>query len=424
MPRKSTRGAQGAGTIRKKTVTRNGKPYTYWEGRVTTGHDPGTGKQVQRSFTGKTQKEVREKMQAAAVELTAGTYTEPSKMTLGQWLDVWTAEYMGDKKYLTVKHYKAQVREHIKPTLGAVKLSQLSPHMIQGFYNDLLENGRTVPKRDADGKIIKKDGKAATEQVPLSAKSVRNIHGILTKALSVAVGVGYLRMNPADRVTLPKVQRREICPLTDEQVKAFLQAADGDEYGTVLKVILFTGLREAEATGLTWDCVDFKAGTVKVCKQLQKRPLADGGATFAPLKNDKTRTLKPAPFVMGLLKHRQAEQIAQRLRAGGAWEGWSDLKEQKTALVFTTATGQNIQPQTLYNHYKKLAAQIGAPDSRVHDLRHTFAVLSLQNGDDVKTVQGNLGHATAAFTLDVYGHVSERMKDDSAARMEAYISGL
>ena len=60
----------------------------------------------------------------------------------------------------------------------------------------------------------------------------------------------------------------------------------------------------------------------------------------------------------------------------------------------------------------------------MHDLRHTFAVLSLQNGDDVKTVQGNLGHATAAFTLDVYGHVSERMKEDSAARMEAFIEGL
>ena len=92
--------------------------------------------------------------------------------------------------------------------------------------------------------------------------------------------------------------------------------------------------------------------------------------------------------------------------------------------MFTTATGDHLSPQTVYLHYKRLAAQIGAPESRVHDLRHTFAVLSLQNGDDVKTVQGNLGHATASFTLDVYGHVSERMKEDSAARMEAYIKAL
>ena len=314
MPRKATRSAQGGGTIRKKTVTRRGRPYTYWEGRATVGYDPGTGKQIQRSFTGKTQKEVIAKLQEANLQISAGDYFEPSKMTLAQWLDVWVADYMGDKKYLTVKHYRAQVKEHIKPALGAVKLSQLSPHMIQAFYNDLLKRGRTVPKRDASGKIIKKDGKTVTEQAPMSAKSVRNIHGILTKALSVAVNVGYLKANPADRVTLPKVQRREIHPLTDEQIKELLRVADGDEYGLVLKVILFTGLREAEATGLTWDCVDFKAGTVKVCKQLQKRPLADGGATFAPLKNDKTRILKPAPFVMGLLKRRHTEQIRQRVR--------------------------------------------------------------------------------------------------------------
>lgn len=230
--------------------------------------------------------------------------------------------------------------------------------------------------------------------------------------------------NPASRVTLPKVEKKEIRPLSDEQVKAFLTVSAGDEYEIILKTILFTGLREAEATGLTWDCIDFKAGTIKVCKQLQKRPQQDGGFTFAPLKNNKTRIIKPAPFVLSLLERRRREQVEQRFRAGELWTGWSNAEERKTALVFTTATGGNLSPQTVYNHYKKLARKIGAPDSRVHDLRHTFAVLSLQNGDDVKTVQGNLGHATAAFTLDVYGHVSERMKEDSAARMEAYIAGL
>ena len=258
----------------------------------------------------------------------------------------------------------------------------------------------------------------------MAPKSVRNIHGILTKCLSTAVSVEYIRDNPASRVTLPRVEKKEIHPLTDEQVKDFLRVSAGDEYETLLKVILFTGLRESEAIGLTWDCVDFKAGTVKVCKQLQKRPLSDGGFTFAPLKNDKTRTLRPAPFVLELLERRKREQAEQRLKAGELWVGWQTTDQQKSALVFTTATGSNLSPQTVYNHYKKLASQIGAPDSRVHDLRHTFAVLSLQNGDDVKTVQGNLGHATAAFTLDVYGHVSERMKEDSAARMQEYISNL
>lgn len=134
--------------------------------------------------------------------------------------------------------------------------------------------------------------------------------------------------------------------------------------------------------------------------------------------------MKPAASVMDLLVRRRAEQAEQRLKAGESWQGWADNEGMKSALVFTTAIGSHVSPQTVYLHYKKLAAQIGAPDSRVHDLRHTFAVLSLQNGDDMKTVQGNLGHATAAFTLDVYGHVSEKMKEDSAARMEGYIKGI
>ena len=392
MARKSTRAAQGGGTIRQR-------PDGRWEARFTVGRDPGTGKQIQRSVYGSTQKEVRQKLAQAVAALDNGDYFEPSKMTLARWVEIWLEEYTGDKKYLTVKHYKAQCRAHIVPSLGAVKLSELTTPQIQAFYNHLQREG-------------------------LASKSVRNIHGILTKCLSTAVQVGYLRNNPASAVTLPKVVKKDIQPLTDEQVRDFLRVSAADEYEILLKVILFTGLRESEAIGLTWDCIDFKAGTVTICKQLQKRPLSDGGFTFAPLKNGKTRIIKPAASVIALLSRRWKEQTEQRLRAGEAWQGWQSAEERKAALVFTTLTGTNLSPQTVYNHYKKLSAQIGAPDSRVHDLRHTFAVLSLQNGDSVKTVQGNLGHATAAFTLDVYGHVSEKMKEDSAARMEGYIQGI
>lgn len=126
----NTKNAKGSGTIRKRSDGR-------WEARLTTGYDPGTGRQIQRSFSGKTQKEVREKVQAAAVEVNAGTYKEPSKMTLGEWLDIWQEEYLGDIKPFTVASYKTQIRNHIKPALGAVKLDALSPHSIQKFYNDL-----------------------------------------------------------------------------------------------------------------------------------------------------------------------------------------------------------------------------------------------------------------------------------------------
>ena len=418
------RNANGMGSLKKKTVIKNGKQYEYWEGLATIGYDPGTGKQIQKSITGKTQKEVRQKLSKIMTEVDEGIYQPPSKLTLAEWLDIWTDEYMGDKKYLTVKTYKTQIESHIKPGLGAVKLSQLVPHMIQKFYNDLLSGGQSIPKRDKSGKIVKRNGTTVYECAPLSAKTVRNIHGVLMKALSTAVSIEYLRSNPAERVTLPRVEKMEIHPLTDEQVKDFLRVSSSDNCGMILTVILFTGLRESEAIGLTWDCVDFKKGTVKICKQLQKRRSEDGGMTFAPLKNDKARILKPAPFVMDLLSREWNRQAELRLRAGKQWKGWQSKEDRKAALVFTTADGSYISQTSLRYHFKKIVKEMGVPSCRVHDLRHTFAVLSLQNGDDIKTVQDSLGHATAAFTLDVYGHVSERMKDESSARMQAYIDSI
>jgi len=182
-------------------------------------------------------------------------------MTLSQWLDTWLNEYSGDKKYLTVKGYKAQCSKHIKP-------------------------------------------------------------------------------------------------LTDEQVAALLKVADNDlEYGSIIKLTVLTGLRECEALGLTWDCVDFEKGCITVNKQLQKLPRSAGGFAFAPLKNDKVRVIKPAPFVIDLLKTRYCEQAAQRLSAAEAWTGWQNEKERRNYLVFTTLTGAHLGPNTFYNHFKKLAAQ-------------------------------------------------------------------
>ena len=381
---KGTRAASGAGSIRKVEKVKNGKKYTYWEARATVGTDPGTGKQIQRTFSGKTQKEVREKMQAAAAAVNTGDYFEPSKMTVGAWLDLWLKDYTGDKKYLTVKHYTAQIETHIRPALGAVKLGKLTTPQIQGFYNELGRTGHKIEKKD------KKTGKVTVTFEPLSTKSVRNIHGILTKVLHTAVAVGYIKNNPADRVTLPRVEKKEIHPLDDEQVAAFFKAAGDDEYRYLLRLIPFTGLREAEAMGLTWDCVDFDAGTLKINKQLVKRPNSAGGFTLAETKNSKIRIVKPAPSVMQLLKEREREQIEQRFKAGELWEGWKNEKERKTALVFTTSTGSNLSPQTVYNHCKKVLERIGAGDRCVHDLRHPYVKHTTNMRNPTNTSEGGI----------------------------------
>lgn len=416
MPRKSTRAAQGSGTIRKKTVTRSGKQYAYWEARVTTGRDPGTGKQIQRSFSGKTQKEVREKMQAAAVAVDQGTYQDPSSLTVGEWMDTWIREYLGDVKPHTVASYKGQAKNHIKPAIGSVKLQALTAPQIQKFYNGLKKDGMRVPKRDKDGKPVKKEGKAVYEAVPMSAKSIKNIHGVLHKALQQAVECGYIRFNPADACKLPRVEKKELHPLDEREITAFLGEIKGHRFETLYTVTLFTGMREGEALGLKWDRVDFQRGTILIDQQLHHEKGAGGQYSFASLKNDKSRIITPAPWVMELLKHHKATQAEQRLRAGSLWEN--------SGLVFTDEQGNHLKEFTVYRRFKEAAAAIGRPDARFHDLRHSYAVAAIRAGDDIKTVQGNLGHATAAFTLDVYGHVTDQMKQASAQRMETFIKDV
>ena len=126
MAKTSGRRAQGTGSIYKKTVTRKGQEYTYWEAQVTIGADPGSGKQIRKTFTGKTQKEVREKMQAAAVAVQDGDFFEPARMTVSEWLDLWLKEYSADWKYKTKEKYEVVCRVHLKPALGATKLSKLT----------------------------------------------------------------------------------------------------------------------------------------------------------------------------------------------------------------------------------------------------------------------------------------------------------
>mgnify|MGYP004647564293 FL=1 len=361
---------------------------------MTVGRDSGTGKQIQKSFSGKTQKEVREKMQSVAVAVNEKTYIEPSKLTLGQWLDVWEAEYLGDIKPLTLASYKRTVKNHIKPALGAIKLQALSAHEIQGMYNAAQRGDK-----------------------PLAPKTIKNLHGVTHKALQQAVELGYIKFNPADACKLPRAEKRDIKPLDEQQIKAFLQVISGHKFEYLYLVTLFTGMREGEVLGLTWDCVDFKAGTVLINKQLIKNRDEAGKFELTSTKNGKSRKIAPAPFVMRILKDQQQKQLEERFRAQSAWcNEWN--------LVFTDELGGHLSAVTVYNNFKRLAKQAGFPEARFHDLRHSYAVAALQSGDDIKTVQENLGHHAAAFTLDVYGHVTERMKEDSAARMEAFINGV
>ena len=320
------KGANGAGSIRKITTTRNGKEYTYWQGRYTEGYDACTGKQIQRSITGKTQKEVAQKLRQITAEIDAKTYVAPCKLSVAEWMAVWAQDYLVGIKASTAYLYKRTIELYIEPHLGHIRLDTLNAHTVQHFYNELAKPS----KPDA---------------APLSAKSIKNIHGVLHKALQQAVLLNYIRYNPTTACVLPKIVKKEIHPLTDQQTAQLLNLLKGSKYEIPLTVDLFTGLREGELLGLIWDCVDFEKGTILVNKQLRRSQRKGGTYYFSPPKNNKSRTITPAPYVMKLLQAQKVQQARQRLMAGPAWED--------SGLVFTNEFGRYISYRAIFDSFKR-----------------------------------------------------------------------
>lgn len=314
-------------------------------------------------------------------------------MTVGQWLDIWMEQYLSDVKLLSREMYRSVVRTHLKPAFGKMKMEAVTPTDIQRLYNALQQ-----------------------QEKPLCPKSIKNIHGVLHKALEQAVEVGYLRSNPSDPCRLPRIEKKDIKPLDDVAIKAFMQAVQGHRFEFVYLVTLFTGMRQGEVLGLTWANVDFQNGTMLIGQQLQNKRDGTGEYILLSPKNGKARRITPAPFVMDILRQQKARQDDWKQAAGEVWED--------SGLVFTNELGEHLATKTVYKAFKKVAAQIGYPKARFHDLRHSYAVAAIQSGDDIKTVQENLGHHTAAFTLDVYGHVTQQMRQASAERMQSFITSL
>ena len=375
------RRANGEGSIRKRN---DGS----WEARILI-----NGKS--RSIYGRTQSDVRKKLTEVRNDLDNDEYLEPNDTTLKEWLELWQDEYLEDVKQSTADRYKSCIRIHIIPALGETRLMDLRASTIQKFLNQC---------KKVDG---------------LSEKSVKNIRLVLHKALEQAIEDEQIKKNPCDRAKVPSYddQPKEMRPLKDHEVPMFLQAIKGHQFESLFYVALFTGMRESELIGLTWDCIDFQHGTIHIYRQLRKTREKKGSYVFTSLKNKQARTFSPPQNVLDVLKKVKIRQAELRLKAGSSWSNPDDL-------VFTNDLGKHVATFTLYKYFKEVVTQIGLPEMRFHDLRHGYATLALQNGVDVKTVSNNLGHSTTAFTMDKYGHVTETMMKDSADKMQRFIESL
>ena len=376
--------ANGEGNLRKRE-DRNG-----WEARY---YD---AKGNRHSVYGKTQAEVRKRLAEAVKkeEEKDSELEEEEDLTVGQWLAIWQRDFLGNVKPGTMISYETQIRVHILPALGEIKLTALRTPVVQRLYNQILAKG-------------------------LSPKTIKNIHGCLHRALDIAVRVGYLTKNPTSACILPTVRQAEMQPLDTPDLKKLLEALRGEEYEAIITTALFTGMRSGELLGLTWDCIDFSNGIIRVTKQLLQPRRKGRPFAYGTPKNGKGRTLTPAPFVMSVLCEHKKAQDLQRQAVGPAWDdgGFPNL-------VFTHPDGSHLSQPTVWKALQKILKKAGLERHRFHDLRHTYVVNAFRAGDDVKTVQQNAGHYSAAFTLDRYAHVTETMRRESADRMQNFFEAL
>lgn len=391
MPRKR---ANGEGSIYKR------KSDNRWTAKLQIGYKPDGAPQYKVIY-GNSQKEVKDKLDKLKGNVKNNTFVETNKITVGEWLNTWlNITIKTTVKDTTWLIYENLINKHIKPEIGGIKLQQLKAMNIQKLYNEKMVGGRL-------------DGKEGG----LSPKTIKHMHQVIRGALDQAVREKLIPDNVANAVKTPKLTVKEMQTFNVEQVNKFLETVRHNyrykRYYAAYFLEFYTGLRRGELLGLRYKDIDFENKTIKVVQQVVK---VGSKNYIRELKTESSqnRVIAVPDEVISVLKGHQQQQIKNYKLLG-----LNDLEikqEMKDGLVFTNELGEFIQPRNFVRNFKGALKAAGLPSLRFHDMRHTFVVLSLQQGVDIKTIQSDLGHQEISTTLDRYGHVNEEMKREAAMK--------
>jgi integrase len=324
-------------------------------------------------------------------DLNTGEYVEPSRMTVGAYLERWLADYARSSvSGKTFERYEEIVRTSLIPGLGHILMAKLQPLQIQAFYSESLQNGR-------------KDGRGG-----LSAQTVIHYHRVLRKALHDAVRWQLVARNPADSVEPPRPVRREMKVLDGDQVARLLEAAQDSWHYIPILLAVATGLRRGEILALRWEDIDLGEGILAVRRSLEQ---TRQGLSFKEPKTAKGRRTVVLPgMAVDELRRHQEEQVVAKLLLG---PGYHDQ-----GLVCAEDDGRPIIPDHVTRDFPVLVRKAGLPPIRFHDLRHTHATMLLREGIHPKVVSERLGHSTIGITLDTYSHVLPSMQEEAARRLD------
>ena len=373
----------GEGTVR---LRKDGR----WEGRVVIGYDEKNLPKT-KNVLAKTKSECVEKLKQLQEQ-----YAPPksdkvkSDMPFGEWMDFWYQNYSRPKLRPTTRSgYEGRIYQHIIPELGSIPLNQLTQNDLQQFYVRLKQSGRLLhTEHYGEG---------------LSDTMVRGSHANCRSALEKAVQEGLIRINPAVCCKLPPKKAREMQVLTREEIQRFLIQAKAEGYFELFLLELTTGLRRGELLALQWDDLNLETGELQVTKQVY-RTKEDGLLISQPKTKSSIRTVSLPPPLLNILKE-------YREGVNSRWMFPSPVKEDSP-----------LDPAYIRTRLHFILEHAQCKQIRFHDLRHTFATLALQNGVDVKTVSGMLGHFSAGFTLDTYAHVTTASQRQAAKTMGNLLS--
>ena len=358
-----------------------------WELKYDVGTDPRTGRRVTKfvSFKGN-KREAQAELVRLMDTVRRGEHVDPSKLTMSEFLDRWeqgwAALHVGPA---TRERYVGLLALHVRPHIGASSLHRLQPVHLAELYAKLLE------KR-------------------VSAGTIKDVHQVIHKALTVAVEWSLLSRNPAAIARPPRVQTREIEIITVEQAQRILQCLRGRALYPIIALALATGMRRGELLALRWGDVDLDARRIQVERSLEQTKA--GLRSKEPKTKHGRRSIKISPSVVAELKAHWAQQQAHRLKLGLGRAGDGDL-------IFPSWDGAPRSPGATTVEWRRALAEFKLPAVSLHALRHTHASQLIAAGMDPVAISRRLGHASPTITLGIYGHLFENSDDRAAEIIEA-----